>query len=397
MSSVLINGPINVVRLEGRVNNVKKILYIFMDVHINIQHQTQCTNPNSINIKQYINQTFKNLDKNKEYDFFMEITGTHIETNKVLPFRTTYIGEMANYFKTFCKDKCLQKNIRFHYVDIRDFLKMNINDIIRDSNSITKDFAHKNIINKNNYNKLIQNMKSLHNTITEIYLLIFKDDKNMRNLKRQTKVYSVSENKKYNISIMKKFINKITSAYHNMEIYKQFGVLFTIIETRFKQIIKLIDQTLVLLNSSKGIILKSTNILTKHDTEILSYYNYGKDTLKTLDFKHKLQKLLFEIEISTSHTFAMITDIFFMRRFLDKDYITNGIVYTGAMHSITYIYTLIKYFNFKLTHSSYTLINHEQIMDTIKKNKFNEQIMKLFMPRTLIQCSDMTKFPKNFL
>ena len=38
MSSVLINGPINVIRLEGKINNIKKVLYIFMDVHVNIQY-----------------------------------------------------------------------------------------------------------------------------------------------------------------------------------------------------------------------------------------------------------------------------------------------------------------------------------------------------------------------
>ena len=39
--------------------------------------------------------------------------------------------------------------------------------------------------------------------------------------------------------------------------------------------------------------------------------------------------------------FTNITDLFFLRRFLDKDYITKAITYTGAVHSINYINFLV--------------------------------------------------------
>ena len=45
--------------------------------------------------------------------------------------------------------------------------------------------------------------------------------------------------------------------------------------------------------------------------------------------------------------FGRFTDIFFLRRFLDKEYITNAIVYAGALHINTYIDILIKEFDFK--------------------------------------------------
>ena len=29
-----INGPINVIRMEGSINDIKKIIYFFMDEHV---------------------------------------------------------------------------------------------------------------------------------------------------------------------------------------------------------------------------------------------------------------------------------------------------------------------------------------------------------------------------
>lgn len=66
-----INGPINVVRMEGIINDTKKVIYLFMDRHADIDKQTDCNDPdNSINIAEYFNQSFLKLDKDKTYDFF---------------------------------------------------------------------------------------------------------------------------------------------------------------------------------------------------------------------------------------------------------------------------------------------------------------------------------------
>ena len=37
VDSKQINGPINVVRLEGKVNEIKKVIYLFMDIHKDTQ------------------------------------------------------------------------------------------------------------------------------------------------------------------------------------------------------------------------------------------------------------------------------------------------------------------------------------------------------------------------
>ena len=37
-----INGPVNVARLEGKVNGVNKVLYMFMDIHYDLHRESKC-------------------------------------------------------------------------------------------------------------------------------------------------------------------------------------------------------------------------------------------------------------------------------------------------------------------------------------------------------------------
>ena len=66
-----INGPINVVRMEGTINGIKKTIYVFMDRHDHLQEQLECNNVFAKDINQYFAETFIKLnDSGKMYDFF---------------------------------------------------------------------------------------------------------------------------------------------------------------------------------------------------------------------------------------------------------------------------------------------------------------------------------------
>ena len=58
---VFINGPINIVRLEGEVlsnqKTIKKTLYLFFDIHVD---KTECIDIQSTNNEKYL---YKNIDK----------------------------------------------------------------------------------------------------------------------------------------------------------------------------------------------------------------------------------------------------------------------------------------------------------------------------------------------
>jgi hypothetical protein len=90
-------------------------------------------------------------------------------------------------------------------------------------------------------------------------------------------------------------------------------------------------------------------------------------------------------------------DLYFLRRFLDKDYVKNAILYCGALHSISIMYILINEFKFKITHSTSNINN---INNKIKNNKYENAlysgIQTLINNKNVIQCSDISSFPKNF-
>jgi hypothetical protein len=99
-----------------------------------------------------------------------------------------------------------------------------------------------------------------------------------------------------------------------------------------------------------------------------------------------------------------LVDVFFLRRFLDKTYVTNGIVYGGGYHMISYAFILIKYFNFKITHVAHNRKHYsmKKLNEFIKSSKKIPDIQDLFYYDNVTyaeepQCSVLDSFPKNFL
>ena len=91
-----------------------------------------------------------------------------------------------------------------------------------------------------------------------------------------------------------------------------------------------------------------------------------------------------------------IMDAYFLRRFLDKDSITNAVAYTGIYHSINYIFFLVKYSNFKITHCSYINGDISTISQKIKNSKNSIDIHNIFYPSKFIQCTNLSEFPDLF-
>ena len=78
-----INGPVNIIRLEGKINNIKKVLYIFSDFHLKCEEQTNCNIDEAVDIDYYLSKTFlelNNLEKN--IDFFLEIDNNMMNNYK---------------------------------------------------------------------------------------------------------------------------------------------------------------------------------------------------------------------------------------------------------------------------------------------------------------------------
>jgi hypothetical protein len=116
-------------------------------------------------------------------------------------------------------------------------------------------------------------------------------------------------------------------------------------------------------------------IIFKISTYILFYKNDINNLLnlsKIIESYDKLYDITFAL-------YALITDVYFLRRFLDKDYIQNVISYCGRNHALNYIYFLVKYCNFTITKIYNTGgLKIEDIENKIKDIKETDELDKIY-------------------
>lgn len=311
-----VNGPVNIIRLEGEIDGIKKKVYLFMDIHYDLMEQTTCYNNDNIDIQRYfydiINYNKDELDifieTNKEYFYGKNNKKYGNDKYDLIMYKDKYINEIRNtIYKEFLhnrilsKNKILQsskhKNIRLHYIDVRNltFLFEDIHDYISDNiNYISID--------------LVKKIKS-------------KID------------YYINE-------IKKKYGKKIRERYNNIEL-----------QNKLNNFIKIIDYYEDKINE---------NI----DDLINNYYIYDKI---------EKNNIIYEIYNHVEIYGVIYTDIYTLRRLLDKKYITKSIIYTGASHSINYLYFLMKEYNFKITTIVYPNdANIEKISKEILKYNYDD-------------------------
>jgi len=101
---------------------------------------------------------------------------------------------------------------------------------------------------------------------------------------------------------------------------------------------------------------------------------------------------------------CMLTDLFLLRRILDKDYVKTALIYTGNYHLSDTCHLLIKYFNFKITNITWSNISVEELNKKFKSYKkfliglktFDE-LFFIVNPdlQNPLQCSNLFNFPPN--
>ena len=91
-----INGPQNVVRLEGMVNGQNKVLYLFFDVHLDILQQTKCEDFDNIDIGQFFQKELSTITT--PIDFFMEISPEEFGFYNNVHQIDRYFFEMRKFF-----------------------------------------------------------------------------------------------------------------------------------------------------------------------------------------------------------------------------------------------------------------------------------------------------------
>lgn len=407
MEDVLINGPINVVRMEGYVGKIKKIAYFFLDYHISLQYQTKCASFLSLDLYQYFANNLKNVDF--PIDFMFEITQSYIttETNN---FKDIYIREVVDFFNSqyLNKRKGSKQNIRYHYIDIRDYMYITIDqynhklDILFDKMSDNNYLDNKTISEvKENLNKLMAEI----NYWEKVIFGDFDDIKNntLKNLKRLTNDKNLIKLKKKgvdvqtNIKKVPRFIYKIREKYNNTKIRDNLQDIFNIIKSQIKDVNTLATNIINIFDKCKHLLIDDYKLQYDNYLETYTWFPSISETIDVIRTSLINYKKLFNVVLKL---FTNLMDIYFLRRFLDKDYIQHAVIYTGCAHSINYIQHLLTKYDFKITHVSYSLEkNLNKLNDHLKKYKNisdrNEFEKYLYIPE-LIQCSNISHFPKNF-
>ena len=338
----LINGPFNVVRLT---NDKNKILYIFGDVHNNIDNQTECKYNNdhdSIDVDKFF-LLFMKKNKEKKFDLFLETSNTNFVPSIQNNYKEIYIHSILKLFKYYLiKDKrdirinTKYPNFRFHYSDNRNKL-LNYYDMFYFYDNNIKD-------------KILSSLN-----IPVIYKF----------LKELVIEFNESLNTNYSI-------NKILTVYKDKDIE-------IIINNIYKEIVN----------------TNIDNLLSIIDKLIINYSDFTESIIKS--YINKIHDLCADIGV-------VITDLFFIRRFLDKNYINNCILYTGNYHLINIMYLLVKYFKFTITHvydySNVKKLNKYLLNLSSKNllyiNNINEEFENFVYRYPLLQCSNLLDFPDNF-
>ena len=385
--SKYINGPFNVIRLEGSINNIKKVLYIFMDLHVEVTNQTKCEEYLSEDIMKYVKEELikfsqDNKDKDKNIDFFMEHR-LDVTENMVMDYvyyKDKYIDEMQKFFlQNFRKNSKEFNNIRFHYADIRSskilFDYKNIDDILKNYNC-------------NNYKQ--NNVTTMIN-IYGTNLKYLEDVRNYLLGKKKT-----NKKEKYSVDAPYNKIEDIVNKYIHKEVKTKISALIEIYLSESNKLSKMIYE--------------NHKLILKHEETCNTYFNEKGYRKKTKDesgntsYYYDDNDIILDIirnhdKIYAHHMLvhATLMDIYFLRRFCDKNYITNGIFYGGAAHCSVYINFLVKFFDFKITHASYLSMDLEKINKKLSEKLYKvDEINEFFYPEILIQCSNINKFPEKF-
>ena len=368
-----INGPINITRLEGKINNINKVLYIFSDIHFEPYAQSSCHIDEAVDIDKYLSDIFLKVEKT--IDFFIEIDYVNIDYYKKTSMKQIYISNLKSFFarnfdidvNKIVKQSSKYKNVRFHYGDIRD-------------GDTFHDYTYALVYNRlDPYNSIPQDTWA-HDHKLILYPDKYMIDNFINNIEQLNKVSNTLKLEFYKNYYINKIKNKINNEQVKNKLHKYLDLFYNNIKNT-----KLITQ-------------KFVNNVNKINDYYIKIEEFNLDQLIK-----KVYNPLLKLKENYIYNYwdpqsVLLMDLYFLRRFLDKDYIKNAILYCGSLHSIDIIYILVNEFNFKITHTTSNLDNlNKKIKNNNYKDILYNGLQALINNKTIIQCSDISLFPKNFM
>lgn len=421
-----INGPINLARVEGKINNIDKVLHFFMDYHENIEHQTVCSDIRSKDIsKFFMEDVFDKADKSGEQvDFYIESVPMYHENGATKTegrYADRVINLLLKSFTTKKRDDVYGsdefKNVTLHYVDIRPYVfqeldalfdellkykgfiwtKKNINQeiaigiekaviIIKDKlNQLWKKLSDTSSTNNNNNKN--NSTKDLEIMLRSNKIALNKEDPD-----QEEDIINVK--KKLMNGLRKEYIiSKIKNDYKNPKVGTSINnYIQTDMDEVFKYLFNKADEILAYLQTVK----KDTGSKESEDNLVYTEEQGVSYGLARREITNHICKLDGLIDDLFSKWFIKIPskymDLYILRKLLDQDH-KNIILYTGIEHSISIIYFLVKHFDFKITNmANITDISISDLNSKLKTTNY-DNIRQHFFPKILKQCIDVSAFP----
>lgn len=399
INNTYVNGPINVIRLEGVINGIPKVLYTFMDYHEDIFKQTSCKDIFARNLKDFFRDHFVTLKHaNKKIDMFIELEpDDDIEAKYVGRYIDEFDRLLKHTFKFNGHDMLTSNvfpNVRLHLIDNRGFTM---------GDSAERGFAlltfmgqiwNSKELDLKKLNMLTNQVVIIANIFLDLYYALYKSHyrKKYKKYNSGSDIFNkiFSDDSKINLDKVNILINEYNNKYLQCII---LNILNNDIKDSFSKFFTIVNQILAEYPIIKERISIPYNKLVVHDMTEVNYGTRASDIRASINFfVEKIDLLHYYLLAKIS---SRLMDLHLIKRLLDTPNITNCIMYTGIDHAIHTIFVLTKFFNFKITHYSY-LSNYNDLMTAInKKNKYGG-IAKYFFPPILSQCSDLSDFPPMF-
>ncbi|VVU95217.1 hypothetical protein CPAV1605_942 [seawater metagenome] len=364
-----ISGPVSVVSLNGEINGNKKKIVLFGDYHYPMVDQNECKDYDSISIKQYLINVFKDTDK--PIDFFLEISPSMFETVKQedKSYVDIYLNNLRYFFVNEMQNPSF-KNVRYQYSDIRKIIYTILHDFLTNNATLENIVKYRNI-----YDTDIEFLIEKANIVSDSINIIIKALKS--NLEEFNKmIQEASEEKKFYM----KNIRKIVFNYNHQEVKDQIRQILKIIIVGIKE-------------SMQKIINQLKKIQKNKAKKKYSYYDLDKAILK-------LSQDLYRNLHMTSGFYVMLTDLYTVRRMLDKNYINTAVFYGGAQHMTDILNILVNNFGFNVIDK----FSQQDLLITIDRqyfNKYYKEYNQDYLDEKeyyiLNQCVDVSNFKKPII
>jgi len=405
---VVVNGPVNTVRMEGNVAGKKKVFYSMFDYHVN---KKKCADIHAVDVDTFLLEEFEKLSKirpDMKFDLMVEIGLIRPYYHDL--YEDSYIRRIGRLFwKTFEIDKENNKvidskeipNVRLHHTDVRDimasvYMKYDIDVPMFPIHIPFLEETYRKIYALRR--ERVDTYYSLYHTKAAFNPLVEKSIYSLDPQKYDSEHFD--QMKKVDVDKqIRKMIYKLRHKYENESVKKKINLIIdTDLKAMLEGFINDLDNILIELSAD----IDHAKRLKDPDHLILlqradGSYDYGYDTLEITQMSIRTGKYLEKIgdEITIG---LMFMDLYKLRRFLDKDYITNAISYAGGHHSSNYVRLLVKYFDFKITNYSYMAVSiMDEAHQIIKESRNEEELFCLLFPRIFSQCSDLSSFPELFM